>query len=821
MADSFQQATSIASNPVLELSSRGQTLRFELSKDLHQLGRDPAWADLEVTHPEWTVMSRRQAVLKREGSNYRIFDGDGHTPSRNGIFVNQTRVTVVEGYLLQDGAQLEIGLAPESRILVNYRSCPSFTSGRPSGSVAQPSRRRLSLENLQEWPVEIGRAPSRDRYAAMELDAPTVSRLHAFLYPDGAGGHVLQDSSANGTFVNGNRIEKRTNLNPGDTIRIGPFALVYDPRMLVLEDTGSQIRLDAHSLLRKVQNKQGNEFTILNDISLVIEPGQLVALVGGSGAGKSTLMKSLVGIEPTTSGVVFLNGENLRQNWGVYRSQIGYVPQDDIVHRNLTVEEVLTYACKLRLPPDADVEQVVNRTLDQIKLPHVRHTFVRNLSGGQRKRVSIGVELLADPKLFFLDEPTSGLDPGLDKEMMRLLRELADQGRTVVLVTHATANIEVCDRIVFLGRGGHLCYFGPPLEALSFFRMPEVDLKYFSDIYIKLDQGSTSEETRTIVQGWSQHYRNSPNYGRYVGASLSAGKPERSKKAKEAVYTGISPLKQLWLLSQRYGQLILRDRLSQILTLISGPIAIAFTALILWNEEPLAQLDPPEPDQASLALRLAFVFSSIAIWIGLSSAVREIVKESAIYTRERLINLGLFSYLGSKLLIWMAIALLQTLLMTVAIWIGFQSPESSLLPWSVGVAITNFLTILASICLSLAISAFVKSENAANNLLPLIMIPQIIFSGVLFDLEGIAQKLSWLMISRWSVGAYGTLIQVNDMATEAIEIPGQDPIEPIFEAVSTYDATWANLGHNWGILAVHMLVYLAAALVLQKRKDLL
>ncbi len=815
MTGSFQQATVVAPQPTLELNNRGQILKFELYQDRHRLGRDPEWSDLLVADPGWAVLSRRQAILQREGSDYRIFDGDGQSPSRNGIFVDQTRVTATDGCLLRDGMQLEIGMSPETRILIQY------TNGLlpPTGPITLPSRRRIDLASLSDWPVEIGRTPTRNRYASMQLDAPTVSRLHALVHRDGKGGYLIQDCSANGTFVNGARIDRRTKLTPGDILRIGPFTLIYQQNLLTLEDTGSQIRLDAHRLLRKVTNKQGKEFTILNDISLVIEPGQLVALVGGSGAGKSTLMKSLIGIAPTTSGIVFLNGENLRQNWGIYRSQIGYVPQDDIVHLNLTVEEVLTYACKLRLPPDIDVQEVVERTLNQIKLFHVRHTFVSNLSGGQRKRVSIGVELLADPRLFFLDEPTSGLDPGLDKEMMRLLRELADQGRTVVLVTHATANIEVCDRIAFLGRGGHLCYYGPPLESLNFFEMPDSDLKYFSDIYIKLDQGADPEDTRNIVQSWANRYHQSLLYDRYVNASLSPGNVEQFK-TDASISTGISPLKQLWLLSRRYGQLILRDRLSQMLTLIAGPVAIAFTALILWNENPLVLPDPPEADQAPLALSLAFVFSSIAIWVGLSSAVREIVKESAIYARERLINLGLFPYVGSKVLIWLAIAGLQTLLMIAAILLGFEPPPSDLVPWWVGLGVTNFLTIMASICLSLGISALVKSENAANNLLPLVMIPQIIFSGVLFDLDGVAQQISWLMVSRWSVGAYGILIQVNNMATDPIEIPGQDPIPPVFEASSTYDITWGNLGLNWGMLGVHMLVYLAFALMVQKRKDL-
>jgi ABC-type multidrug transport system ATPase subunit/ABC-type multidrug transport system permease subunit len=814
MTGSFHQATVVAPQPTLELNNRGQILKFELYRDRHRLGRDLGWSDLTVTDSGWAVLSRRQAILQREGNDYRIFDGDGEHPSRNGMFVNQTRITASEGYLLQDGIELEIGLSPETRIIIHYSNSPVSDLG----PITLPSKRRLDLASLTDWPVEIGRAPNPDRYGAMVLEAPTVSRLHALVHRDGKGGYLLQDCSANGTFINGSRIDRRTRLTPGDTIRIGPFTLVYQQNQLILEDTGSQIRLDAHRLLRKVTDKQGRELTILNDISLVIEPGQLVALVGGSGAGKSTLIKSLLGIVPTTSGIVFLNGENLRQNWGIYRSQIGYVPQDDIVHPNLTVEEVLTYACKLRLPPDINVPQVVAKTLEQIKLPHVRQTYVRDLSGGQRKRVSIGVELLADPRLFFLDEPTSGLDPGLDKEMMRLLRELADQGRTVVLVTHATANIEVCDRIAFLGRGGYLCYFGPPLESLTFFEMPDPDLKYFADIYIKLDQGASPQETRAMVQSWASRYHESSLYDRYVNASLSPGHGEQFQ-ADASLRAGIAPLQQLGLLSQRYGQLMLRDRVSQGLTLVAGPVAIAFTALILWNQAPLSQADPPQADQAPLALSVAFVFSSIAIWVGLSSAVREIVKESAIYTRERLVNLRLVPYLGSKVLIWIGLGVCQTLLLMAAILLGFDPPSSALLPWALGLAITNFLTIMASICLSLAISALVKSENAANNLLPLIMIPQIIFSGVLFNLEGVAQKLSWLMISRWSVGAYGILLQVNDMAMDPIPMPGQEPLPPLFEAVTTYDATWANLGLNWGMLGIHMAVYLVITLILQKRKD--
>jgi len=814
MVNPAHPATIFASSaPTLELNNGQEIIRFELTRDVHRLGRDASWADLLVEGDHWGVLSRKQAIFKREGHQYYIFDGDGQSNSSNGIFIDQARINTVSGCLLFDGAQMQIGLAPESRVDVTYRN---FSSTERPKTI--PSKRQLNLRDLQEWPVELGRSPTPNYYAAMELSAPTVSRLHAKIFLEGSGGHAIEDLSTNGTFVNGQRVERRCALKNGDLIRIGPFTLSYRVDSLVLEDTGSQIRLDVHRLVRTVQDKKGNERNILNDISLVIEPGQLVALVGGSGAGKSTLMKSLLSIAPVTSGAVFLNGENLRDTWEIYRTQIGYVPQDDIIHLQLTVEEVLRFACQLRLPPDIDVEMVVEKTLSQIKLSHVRHNFVSDLSGGQRKRVSIGVELLADPKLFFLDEPTSGLDPGLDKEMMALLRELADQGRTVILVTHATANIEVCDRITFLGRGGYLCYFGPPQDAPSFFEFSPTQESDFADIYLKLNAGDTDAENRANVSYWRDKYSQSEAYQTYIGSLLSAGEVKQREKESGAG-KGSSPVKQLWLLSQRYFTLTLRDRLSQILTLISGPIAIALTGLALSEEAPLKQI--VEDSQAPLALRLVFIFGCIGIWIGLSSAVREIVKEAAVYQRERLVNLSLLAFLGSKIAVWTSIIILQSILMTVAILLFFTSPASSLAPWFIGIWLTNFLTVLASVCLSLGISAAVKTENAANNLLPLIMIPQIIFSGVLFDLSGISEKISWLTISRWSIGAYASLVDVNAMVPELQRLPDGTIREQVFSVTSTYDATWENLLLNWGVLGVHVAVYACVTLLLQKRKDII
>jgi len=819
MTGNYSNRTVVNTDPYIELDNQGRKEILTLNNGVSYLGRDPSWANIQ-TPQDWNVISRKQAIIEKEGNHFRIYDGDRHNqkPSGNGIFLNQSRINLTEGHVLKSGEQLHIGQDPRHQITLTYYN-PRL------GEMSIPSIRRLSLKGLQNWPVELGRSPNSESTSSMELDAPTVSRLHAVINPDGKGGYVLQDRSSNGTFVNGDRLEKSCTLSKGDTIQIGPYVLLFTGEALELTNANNQIRLDAHSLTFRVKDKKGETFTILNEVNLVLEPGQLVAFVGGSGAGKSTLMKALLGIASISSGNVYLNGDNLRKNWPIYRSQVGYVPQDDIIHRELTVEEVLRSACQLRLPPDTNISKVITYTLEQIKLSHVRNTLVSRLSGGQRKRVSIGVELLADPKLFFLDEPTSGLDPGLDKEMMQLLREQADRGRTIALVTHATDNIGICDRIAFMGLGGSLCFYGPPEEALPFFqkyagKFEGEHFGDFADIYIELNKGKNKAAIAERVIYWSEKYVNSPEYKSYIQNSLSPGKENQQIAKSKTTKSGISPIAQLSLLCNRYWKLVSRDTTSLFLTLLAGPITIALTGLPLRNEQPLSIIDEPGITQGSLALRLLFIFSCVSIWIGLSNSIREIVKEKAIYFRERLLNLGILPYFVSKLLIRGGLALVQTVLIAGVVLLVFKAPESALIPWSLGFAITTFLTLLASTSLSLMLSAFVKTENEGNGILPLIMIPQIIFSGVLFNLEGWSSKLSWLMLSRWSIGAYGSLADVNAMAPKPNAVLTEEIINDIFKATPVYDATWENLGLNWGILITHTLIYAIVALIVQRRKDI-
>ncbi|MEB3341497.1 FHA domain-containing protein [Okeania sp.] len=798
MTNKTGQATLLFNNPYIELNNQGQTITLELTQKRHRLGRDRLRADI-VVPSDWLVVSGCQAAIRQENNRYYIYDGDGRQPSTNGLFIDRTRISSSQGYALQHGIEIKIGLDPQNHVILKY-----FEPKNLITKASLPTTRSISLQTRS---VVIGRDPD----ANLQLDAPSVSRHHATIEPNGRGDYILRDHSTNGVFVNKVQVKNSIIVTDGAVIKIGPFTLIRYGDTLEVFDPGNQIRLDADRLYRIVRDQRGKTRVLLNDISFPIEPGQFVALVGGSGTGKSTLMRTLLGIDPTTKGKVYINGEDLRNNFNLYRTQIGYVPQDDIIHSELTVSEVLTYAAKLRLPPDINVPEIIAKTLEQIEMAERKNVLVSQLSGGQRKRVSIGVELLADPKLFFLDEPTSGLDPGLDKKMMQLLRKLANQGRTIILVTHATANIKICDRIVFLGRGGRLCYFGSPREALNFFYLNTGE---FADIYNELE---TTDEN---INEWVNNFRQSEYYRRYISNYFS---PDNSQHTTQSPPKKQPPsfAQQIFILIERYLKLISRDLINLGLALLTAPIGIGLILLAVRDKNPLVIIGDPEPTSAPLALRVLFVFTCACLWVGLSSSLQEIVKESAIYIRERLVNLGLFAYLGSKVVVLGLLAILQTALIVLVILLGFESPDPELISWRMGVSITTFLTLMSCISLGLMISSIVKNSSQANSALPLILLPQIIFSGVLFEMTGIASKFSWLMLSRWSVAAYGALVNVNKMVPESTKLPDGSIVQLPFEPSDVYNLNWGNLGLSWGFLCLHSLIYLGITIWFQKRKDII
>jgi hypothetical protein len=389
---------------------------------------------------------------------------------------------------------------------------------------------------------------------------------------------------------------------------------------------------------------------------------------------------------------------------------------------------------------------------------------------------------------------------------------LAKEGRTILLVTHATNNINLCDRLVFLGQGGNLCYFGSPGEALNFFSLPQGD---FADIYIHLE---TSEK----VEQECQRFQQSDYYKNNIEARIGKIFQQNNSKPQQVQQ---SFWQQLQVLCQRYSKLIIRDQFSLILYLLTAPIGIFLMAMVLGDKDPLFLGDNAGTEDAiesaTLALKTLFVFTCAELWVGFACSLQEIVKESAIYQRERLVNLGLLPYLFSKILVLAALAFLQTIVITCVIFWGFTDPQPELMTWLIGCFITTFLTIFAAINLGLLISAGVSNITQANSALPLILIPQIIFAGVLFNLEGLGKYLSWLMISRWSIGAYGVLVEVEAMIAEAKEKNDFNIPLPFEDTNQVYQLSINNLLLNWGVLILHSLIYFLLTYWLQKRKDIL
>ncbi|MBY0230184.1 MAG: ATP-binding cassette domain-containing protein, partial [Gemmataceae bacterium] len=357
--------------------------------------------------------------------------------------------------------------------------------------------------------VVAGRAPDCD----IRLDHPSVSRYHArFERRDGVL-HVSDLGSVNGIFLHGKRVGEAVALRDGDKLGIGPYLLTIGAGKLQSLDSSRSLRLEARHL-EKIVPVPGGTRKLLDDVSLVVAPGEFVALLGPSGSGKSTLMDCLNGRRRATSGLVLANGENFYRHFDSFRQSLGYVPQKDIVHTELTVERALLYTAKLRLPMDSDPAELRERLEDVLRkmelVPH-RSTPVGQLSGGQIKRVSLGAELLGQPALLYIDEATSGLDAGTERRMMRLFRGLADEGRSMVCITHNVDNVEQCHLALILAKG-KLLYYGPPKEAARWFKVPRL-----SDVYDRI-----AERPPEL---WEQEFRQSDLFREFVADRLAQPAP--------------------------------------------------------------------------------------------------------------------------------------------------------------------------------------------------------------------------------------------------------------------------------------------------------
>lgn len=820
-------AATIGLGAALGVQEDGQARDVPLASAALTLGRAP---DNDIVLASRFV-SGHHARIEPAGPGHRIVD----VGSTNGMLYEGRRVP---SHDLCDGDVLRIGdPATGSFVTLTYRN-GSVQRAAPASTASQSYP--LDPNDPQ---ITIGRVG-----CDVTLESPQVSRFHAQIDRAPGGGAILRDAgSSNGTFVNGERLGGPHTLRAGDVIQIGSFKLVYNIGSLDQYDQQGALRIDARSLTRAVAGR-GGQRVILNDVSLSIAPREFVALVGGSGTGKSTLLKSLCGYAPATSGQVLVNGDDFYHNFDAYRNLLGYVPQDDILHRTLPVSRALDYAARLRLPADTaegEIDGRITRVLEAVEMSPQRDTLVENLSGGQRKRVSIGAELLADPSLFFLDEPTSGLDPGLEKKMMFTLRQLADSGRTVVLVTHATANITQCDHVIFMA-AGRMVYFGPPAEALAFFNVSGGD---FADIYTKLEglgdpqspivQRDLQAEYRawaaaspgakrppSLGELWEMKYRASASYQRYVAGRL--GQQPQNRPAQSAAaprrQNKVAPLRQLGILTRRYLDLTLQDRRNLLILLLQAPI-IALLLLLVARGDALVGAQAVDLLQRGEAKKVLFMLATVSVWFGIINAAREITKELPIYRRERLVNLRIGPYLLSKVAVLSALIVVQTavLLGIVALKVRFPADTGLLLPPFVETYLTLLLTAIAGMALGLVISAASASGDRAISIVPLALIPQILFAGLIFQIEGLATPLSWLTISRWSMDALGMSVDLNSLCNMPnVDSSGGVPpgCSPGFLDVDpSFTHSPAALLGRWAALLLYTIASLAITAWLLRRRD--
>lgn len=360
-------------------------------------------------------------------------------------------------------------------------------------TVSKDKTRTIPLTSKNEF--LIGRDPNCD----IILDNPQAERKHARIIYDGENHYIEDLKSSAGTYVNNKKI-KRAMLRDNDRIQVPSAAYIYIDKKLLFSRCEYGIEVDVVEVSKDVpdRTKKHGKVRLVDDVSMRIEMGSFVGIVGGSGAGKSTLLDCINGRRPGTGGYVYYDTNDFYQNINCYQYVVGYVPQKDILHENLSVFNSLCYTATMRIRNDitrGEIEDIVKKVISEVKLEGKEHLKISSLSGGQKKRVSIAMELLSNPKIIFLDEPTSGLSPDLDFEIMSLLKDLSKQGRTIVIITHAMENINLCDKIAFLGHGGKLCFYDSPKNIKTYFKT-----KDFSKIFNMLGEEEYAKHFQAVYR---------------------------------------------------------------------------------------------------------------------------------------------------------------------------------------------------------------------------------------------------------------------------------------------------------------------------------
>ena len=724
--------------------------------------------------------SHAQLVLDEEGHLFLIDLG-----STNGTFLNGERISGSAPQLIQRSDQIQLG--DKSVCIKVLGRNEQYRSGNSTPSNESP---KAKLNIPDQDVVLIGRQADCD----VIIPHRSASRHHASLERISQGKYRLRDlNSMNGTFVNGKRLRGPQVVSQSDQILIGRYLIDLNG---TARDLSQEIAIKTQNLVKQYPNG----YVGLHETTLRIPSQSLLAVMGPSGCGKSTLLKALNGENPASSGQVELFGLELLNNYEYLKSQIGYVPQDDGVHKELTVYQCLYYAARLRMeaPAKAQIEEKIKQVLDQLNISHIRDNRIGKISGGQRKRVCIAVELLTDPLILFLDEPTSPLDPQTIAEFMEILKGLTAQGTTVIMVTHKPEDLHYMDNALFLAEGGHVVYHGPANRYTEYFKV-QTPVEVYASI-----SGPKAEQ-------WINQHRQHQSSGHTVEIT------SRNHSRLRA-----NPIAQFWWLSVRYLNIKTNDRTNTIFMVLQAPII----ALLIWMI--FDHLTQP----------VLFLMAISGIWFGTNNAAREIVGEKHIFARERMFNLQLFPYISSKLAILGLFSVIQAISFTLIILAGYAEDTPALVSPVMVIVWMVTITVVATL-LGLLLSAIVSSTERVMTFVPLALIPQIMLAGVVTPITSpMVEWISYGTISRWGTEGFTSLqgdLYINELQPSGeLDTAGvmiMDTVPSTMDGVTALhsqfhkqyidffgeSASWLTI--DFAVLMGLAVLFLAGIWVALKRKD--
>ena len=693
----------------------------DFKKEIITFGRDKK-NDIVLDSP---IVSSKHGYFKIDDDSISIYDNK----SKNGLFINNI--------LLFDGCVIGYN----DTIKIDNPLDPLVQGVLMVLSTEKDSDKWNTFNLSKKDEIVIGRNKDCD----IVLDSVTIANYHAKIIKRDDNYYLDNYDKSGGIIIDNKILNEEVRLRDKDVFIINNIKLIYDNDKILYQSNEHGVKIEAIDIVKtvKVKSKKKN---ISEHVDFVANPGEFIAFVGGSGAGKSTFMKCISGVTRATSGRVLLNGVDLYENYSVLKSLIGYVPQENIIFDDLTLFDMLKYAANLRMPEDATKEEKLNRineVLEIVEMLDKKDVMIKSLSGGQQKRACIAVELIADPHLFFLDEPTSGLDPGTERSLMKTLRKMSDSGKTIILVTHNTLNLHLCDKVVFFGYGGKLCFDGKPEDALKFFKVDD-----FVDIYNKINED---------VDSWKEKFKKS-NIKEKEESDKKNIKPKSTIKSK-------SFSKQFFTLVRRKFKALFNNK-QQLLMLFGQAPLLAFLLTLVATDNIFYSYEETKS--------IIFTMSNAAIWLGLLNSIQEICKERVILQKEHMADLRLSAYILSKLTYLIIVAIIQSILLVVTFVLIVNVPQTGLLfNWVLETIVIVFLTTFTASSMGLVVSAIAKDSATAMTMPTLLLIPQLLFSGILFPLGGIVGKLSNLTICRWSVEALGTINDLNSLVSEIQEaIPG-------------------------------------------------